>query len=81
MYAVGVVPEPPFAPILGDALAGVKRSVASHRLGAAYASFVEEPADVSTFYEAATWARLRSVKALYDPSDLFRGNHHIPPSP
>jgi hypothetical protein len=80
MYAVGVVPEPRFAPTLADALVGVKRSLASHRLGAAYASFVEEPADASTFYEAATWARLRSVKALYDPSDLFRGNHHIPPS-
>jgi hypothetical protein len=20
------------------------------------------------------------VKALYDPSDLFKGNHHIPPA-
>ena len=41
---------------------------------------MEEPSDASTFYDAATWARLRAVKALYDPSDLFRGNHHIPPS-
>ena len=27
-----------------------------------------------------TWARLREVKALYDPHDLFKGNHHIPPA-
>jgi FAD binding domain len=80
MFAVGVVPEPAFAPILADALEGVKQAVASHRVSAAYPSFVEKPSDASTFYDAATWGRLRSVKALYDPSDRFRGNHHIPPS-
>jgi hypothetical protein len=42
--------------------------------------FVEEPADASGFFDADTWACLRLVKALYDPSDLFKGNHHIPPA-
>jgi len=23
---------------------------------------------------------VREVKGLYDPSDLFKGNHHIPPA-
>jgi hypothetical protein len=45
-----------------------------------YASFVEEPTDASAFYDAETWERLRGVKALYDPQDVFRGNHHIPPA-
>ena len=45
-----------------------------------YANFVEEPTDTSRFFDADTWARLRRAKALYDPSDLFRGNHHIPPA-
>jgi FAD/FMN-containing dehydrogenase len=45
-----------------------------------YPNFVEEPADASTFFEAETWARLREVKAAYDPEDLFRGNHHVPPA-
>ena len=80
MFAVGVVPDPAFAPVLQNSLARVKDAVKSHRLPAAYASFVEEPSDARTFYDAATWSRLRAVKALYDPSDLFRGNHHIPPS-
>ena len=39
-----------------------------------------EPTDASRFFDADTWARLRHVKALYDPSDLFKGNHHIPPA-
>jgi FAD/FMN-containing dehydrogenase len=50
-----------------------------HRAGH-YPNFVEEPADASTFFDADTWARLREVKALYDPQDLFKGNHHVPPA-
>ena len=38
------------------------------------------PADASGFFEPAVWARLREVKARYDPDDLFAGNHHIPPA-
>jgi hypothetical protein len=45
-----------------------------------YPNFVEVPADASAFFDADTWARLRLVKALYDPTDLFQGNHHIPPA-
>jgi hypothetical protein len=41
---------------------------------------VEAPSDASGFFDPDTWARLRMVKALYDPSDLFKGNHHIPPA-
>jgi hypothetical protein len=40
----------------------------------------EEPTDTSAFFDPETWARPRQVKALYDPQDLFKGNHHIPPA-
>jgi hypothetical protein len=40
---------------------------------------VEEPADTSEFFDAMTCARLRRIKAQYDPEDLFKGNHHLPP--
>lgn len=47
----------------------------------AYVNFVGldqlAPADA---YPAATWARLREVKASYDPGNLFRHNHNIPPA-
>jgi FAD/FMN-containing dehydrogenase len=39
-----------------------------------------EPTDASRFFDSETWRRLREVKALYDPTDLFKGNHHIPPA-
>jgi FAD/FMN-containing dehydrogenase len=43
-----------------------------------YPNFVEHPADAARFFDAETWARLRRVKAAYDPQDLFKANHHIP---
>ena len=54
-------------------------AVDAHRVGA-YANFVGRPADASAFFDPATWARLRAVKAAYDPDSLFRGNHEIPPA-
>ncbi|GAA2045514.1 FAD-binding oxidoreductase [Agromyces tropicus] len=45
-----------------------------------YPNFVEHPVDASRFFDEATWARLRAVKAAWDPSDRVRGNHHVPPA-
>jgi FAD/FMN-containing dehydrogenase len=40
-----------------------------------------EPAEViQTAYGRANWARLRQLKRRYDPGNLFRRNHNIPPS-
>jgi FAD/FMN-containing dehydrogenase len=60
-------------------LEALDRAVRPHRVGD-YANFVMEPTDASRFFDADTWARLRRAKASYDPGDLFRGNHHIPPA-
>jgi hypothetical protein len=60
-------------------LRALERAVLPYRAGD-YPNFVEEPVDASRFFDAATWARLREVKALYDPTQLFRGNHAIPPA-
>jgi hypothetical protein len=60
-------------------LESVERAVLPYRAGD-YPNFVMEPAEASRFFDADTWARLRQVKALYDPRDLFKGNHHIPPA-
>lgn len=57
----------------------VEAAVAPVAVGA-YPNFVEEPADTRRFFDTDTWTRLRSVKSAYDPDDLFRGNHHIPPT-
>lgn len=61
------------------ALADVEAAVMPHRAGS-YPNLVEEPTDASTFFDPQTWTRLREVKSLYDPQDLFKGNHHVPPA-
>jgi FAD/FMN-containing dehydrogenase len=60
-------------------LDALSAAVAPHAVGE-YPNFVEDPADASAFFDPETWARLRRVKALYDPRDVFKGNHHVPPA-
>jgi FAD/FMN-containing dehydrogenase len=49
---------------------------------APYDNFVGDEGDdrVRAAYPGATWDRLRAVKAQYDPTNLFRRNHNIPPA-
>ena len=76
MFGLGVVPDAIAAPAVLSGLGALSAAVAPRRVGE-YPNFVEHPADVSGFFEPDTWERLRRVKALYDPDDLFKGNHHI----
>ncbi|HEX2084227.1 MAG TPA: FAD-binding oxidoreductase [Solirubrobacteraceae bacterium] len=78
-FAAGMsVPE--IAAPLRAQLAGLKEAVDAHGNGRGYLNFVEASADAATFYPAATYARLRAVKSVYDPGNLFRANHEIPPA-
>jgi FAD/FMN-containing dehydrogenase len=79
LFALGVPEDEASAATANAYLRSVEQAVLPYRSGD-YPNFVEEPADTSAFFDADTWARLREVKALYDPSDLFKGNHHIPPA-
>ena len=49
---------------------------------AAYINFLgdEGEARVRDAYPGKTWDRLREIKARYDPDNLFRHNHNIPPA-
>jgi len=79
MLSLGVVPDPALEPAVQAGLDAVSAAVASQRVGD-YPNFVMTPADASDFFDAKTWARLQRVKAQYDPYDVFRGNHQVPPS-
>lgn len=48
----------------------------------AYVNFLGEegPERVRAAYPGATWDRLSQVKAMYDPTNLFRRNQNIPPA-
>jgi hypothetical protein len=79
VFGLGVVPDAGAEPAVRADLDALNAAVAPHRVGD-YPNFVEDQADASSFFDHATWARLTSVKALYDPEDVFKGNHHIPPA-
>jgi FAD/FMN-containing dehydrogenase len=48
----------------------------------AYVNFLgdEGPDRVRAAYPGPTWGRLSEIKARYDPTNLFRLNHNIPPA-
>jgi FAD/FMN-containing dehydrogenase len=79
LFALGVVPDYESAVEVASYLQRLDVAVAPWRIGP-YPNFVEHPAEASTFFDAATWERLRSVKAQHDPTGLFRGNHRIEPA-
>lgn len=47
-----------------------------------YVNFMADDAEtaVQAAYPPPTWARLREIKRRYDPENLFRHNHNIPPA-
>jgi hypothetical protein len=80
VFSLGVAPDAQTARATTTTLARIEQALAPFRVGD-YPNFVEEPADVSAFFDAGTWQRLGEIKALYDPDDLFQANHPIPPAP
>ncbi|MCJ0874030.1 bagremycin/ferroverdin biosynthesis FAD-dependent oxygenase BagK/FevA1 [Streptomyces sp. AP-93] len=52
--------------------------------GRSYLNFLAGPQTAQLAergYGPATWARLGEIKARYDPDNIFRFNHNIPPRP
>jgi FAD/FMN-containing dehydrogenase len=77
LFALGVVMDDPMHQAVKEALGDIDAAVRPYRAGY-YPNFVEEPADASTFFDEETWARLRAVKTVYDPDNVFVGNHYVP---
>jgi FAD/FMN-containing dehydrogenase len=62
-------------------VAGVADSLGKGEAGG-YIGFLgdEDEATVHASYPGPTWDRLRELKRRYDPDNLFRLNHNIPPA-
>jgi len=48
--------------------------------GGTYVNYLSEGDDVHAAYSDARFERLQTIKAQYDPGNLFRFNHNIPPA-
>jgi FAD/FMN-containing dehydrogenase len=79
IFSLGVTPDEEAVQPTAATLSAIRAATAPFRTGF-YPNFIEEPADASAFFDPAAWQRLREIKSLYDPSDLFKANHQIPPA-
>jgi len=79
-FAVAIAPTPEIAELGRAQAEGLVATLAPYSAGGPYLNFTEHPVDVSSCFDAGTWARLCRVKAAADPTDLFRANHPVPTS-
>jgi FAD/FMN-containing dehydrogenase len=70
----------PLSVIVDAELPAVAGALAPHATGGSFLNFLRDPSRTATAYTAANWARLREVKAAYDPDNVFALNHNIPPA-
>ena len=75
-FGVGMAPAPHIAAATRADLERVGRMLAPHDAGR-YANFTEERVSADRFFGTKTHARLRAVKAQYDPENVFRANYAI----
>ena len=76
VYGVGIAPNPEIGAIVGGAVAGLIGSLQPFAAASDYLNFRERAVEPSTIY-GFELARLRRVRASYDPSRVVRGNQEI----
>jgi FAD binding domain/Berberine and berberine like len=70
----------PFSVITDAPAADLAAALAPHATGGSFLNFLADPARTHTAYTAEDYARLRDVKRAYDPDEVFRVGHRIPPA-
>ncbi|MET7283384.1 FAD-binding oxidoreductase [Kribbella sp. NPDC005582] len=80
MFVTTTIGPPPVIAAARFGLDALWERLAPHSTGA-YANFLASAteADVAAVYPAQTYHRLAALKHDYDPGNLFRGNHNVPP--
>jgi FAD/FMN-containing dehydrogenase len=80
MFSVGMTPTPEVAAAVARALLVMRDAMAPYEGGREYLNFAEQKGlDAKRFYDDETYERLSRIKAEYDPDEVFRANHPIPP--
>jgi FAD/FMN-containing dehydrogenase len=76
-HTIAMVPGPEHAAAAAEAVRKGIASLEPWRIDALVATFVDSPdADPATVFGDA-WARLRALKATYDPADVFLAAHPV----
>jgi len=76
LFAVGALMDPALESKVREDLARVRAAVAPYEAGR-YFNFSDAPADADAFFDDDTLARLRAVKAEWDPDGRFVAAHPV----
>jgi len=55
-------------------------ALAERATGGSFLNLLTDPDRTASAFTPDNYARLRAVKAVWDPDDVFRPSHHIPPA-
>jgi hypothetical protein len=80
MFAVGMAVTPDLKQAISDRLDLLREVLSPWRSQHGYFNFDDRPGDAERLFPPATYRRLRKIKAVYDPGDLFLSNHPIVPA-
>jgi hypothetical protein len=76
-FGVGIPMSPEVAAAIHGTLGAVKAALAPDAAGRAYLNFSEQPGAAKHAFDDTTAARLRAVRAEYDPEGMFRAAHAL----
>jgi FAD/FMN-containing dehydrogenase len=62
------------------AIDAVATRLRPHATGASFLNFLGDAGRTETAYTPEDYRRLREIKAIYDPDNVFSANHNIPPA-
>ena len=79
MIAGGFAPVPELVAPTLERVGAITRALAPWAALQMYLNFADTSRDPANFWPAATYERLRRIKAAVDPGDVIRSNHPVPP--
>jgi hypothetical protein len=69
-----------FSVIVDDQLPGLADALRPHAGGGSFLNFLSDPARTRSAYTPGDFRRLGEVKRTYDPGNVLRVGHAVPPS-
>ena len=79
-FAVGAAPSPDAKRAVKATVSALREALEPWTAEHTYMNFAETRRDAKTFFSEQAYHRLRRIKAKYDPADVMRSNHPIPPA-
>jgi FAD/FMN-containing dehydrogenase len=80
MFAVGITPDPSTASTVAAAINELRVGISPWTAPSMYMNFAETRRAPTALWSEHGYRRLCQIKARFDPDDLIRANHPIPPA-